>query len=632
MKADSAYFKQQLNKMSYADLIAVALKYYEKCSRLRAELDELKNTFSYTADELKKAKAECEDLAITVDVLNHENTRLQNQADELKKNRFGRKSEKMDGKIHDDEFRDPLSEEMDESDYDGEKQNKNDSQKARKIKRPSCKQLNRKKKIRQIPEMTIIDFDREAIDKEYGYGKWTLKGWNISEEFMFIPGNLYRVHVKRPVIRVYDDDDTNDLREVALPVNKLMLRSKVTPSLLAFIMSFKFVLGVPLARLSRVLSYQGINLSKEIMSDWVIKCTDRYLKPVYSEIMRQMACRTYTQIDETYLEVINDGRNAGSKSYIWCHITGEFEEERPLAVFCFELTRSADHLLEFYEDLNDGIIHLTSDAYSAYYKLASEKKDHVILGGCFMHLRRRLYKAYEVKFKAVKDKKLLEESPEKKCIDIIGDLYSADDDAKELTAEERAKVRDEIERPLVDAYFDYIKSLDISNGTFSEEMEDAVSYSLNHEDAFRVFLDDPMVPIDNGECERKIRNIAMVRNNSLFCYSIGGAETLCIIMTLIETAKSNGCDPHTYLEYLFESSLAHASVDISEYIDEMMPWSSEYQKFEEERFSRPLGKIPDFCTEEPEMPVKADVDTARAERRHAMVTENINSTTSRPAA
>lgn len=124
----------------------------------------------------------------------------------------------------------------------------------------------------------------------------------------------------------------------------------------------------------------------------------------------------------------------------------------------------------------------------------------------------------------------------------------------------------------------------------------------------------------------------MVRNNSLFCYSIDGAETLCIIMTLIETAKSNGCDPHTYLEYLFESSLAHASVDMSEYIDEMMRWSSEYQKFEEERFSRPLGKIPDFCIEEPEMPVKADVDTARAERRHAMMTENINNTTFRPAA
>lgn len=63
----------------------------------------------------------------------------------------------------------------------------------------------------------------------------------------------------------------------------------------------------------------------------------------------------------------------------------------------------------------------------------------------------------------------------------------------------------------------------------------------------------------------------------------------------------------------------------------MMPWSSEYKKFEEDRFSRPLGEMPDFCTEEPDMSVKADVDIARAERRHAMVTENMNNT-SRPAA
>lgn len=41
--------------------------------------------------------------------------------------------------------------------------------------------------------------------------------------------------------------------------------------------------------------------------------------------------------------------------------------------------------------------------------------------------------------------------------------------------------------------------------------------------------------------------------------------------------------------------------------------------------------MPDFCTEEPDMPSKADVDIARAERRHAMMTENMNST-KRPAA
>lgn len=582
MKASSAYIYQKLNKMSHDELLAAAMQYYEKYRIASAELNELRNTFRYTADELSRTKTECGVLTIKVDSLTMENIRLQNQANKFKKNCFGRKSEKMNGKNDSDEFDDPLSEEMDEAFSSCEKQENNNSgnAKARKTKRPACKQVKKEKKIRQIPEMTIFSYSIEEIDRQYGQGKWTFKSWNVSEEIRFIPGGFYSVKTMRPVIRVFENDNSNEFCEASVPVKKLMLRSMATPSLLAFIMTFKFVLGVPLTRLSGALSYQGIDLSKEKMSDWTIKCTDRYLKPVYNELMRQIALRDYTQIDENYIEVIKDGRKAGSKSYIWCHITGEFEEKQPIVLFCFELTRSADHLLEFYEDLKDRIIHLTSDAYSAYEKLASEKKGLVILGGCMMHLRRRLYKAYDVKLNALKDEKLLEDTPEKKCLDIIGRLYRADDESKDLEPSERAKIRIETERPLVDEYFDYIRTLDVSDGSISEEMADAISYSLNHEDAFKVFLNDPMIPIDNGECERKIRSIATVRNNSLFCYSIGGAETLCIIQTLVETAKANDCDPQTYLEYLFENSLIHANIDISKYIDEMMPWSSEYKKFD----------------------------------------------------
>lgn len=644
MKADSAILRQKLNSMCFEAVVDAAVGYYEKYCELRAEMDETDQMYGYTASELMKYKADYEEVSALAVSLQQENVRLQNQTDELRKNRFGRKSEKMDGKTRGDEFGDPLLEEMDDGDAlsndreadsdalsDDREDDSDASPKTRKTRRPACRQVSKEKKIREMQKIVIYDYSVEDLNRKYGAGKWTCKSWNVSEEVRFLPSSLYRVLVKRPVIRVYDSDDSNDFREVAVPVNKLMLRSEVTPSLLAFIMAFKFVLGVPLARLSRTLSYRGIFMSRGKMSDWIIKCTDRYLKPVYSELMRQMAQRKYTQIDETYLEVIMDGRKAGSKSYIWCHVTSEFEKVRPIVLFCFELTRSADHLLEFYAELKDYVIHLTSDAYSAYEKLATAKEGLVILGGCFMHLRRRLLKAYDVKLNAVRDEKLLEDTPERRCLDIIGKLYKADDDAKDLSAEERAAVRTETEKPLVDEYFDYIRTLDISDGTFSEEMEDAVSYSLNHESAFRVFLDDPMVPIDNGECERKIRNISLIRNNSLFCYSVGGAETLCIIQTLVETAKSNGCDPQTYLEYLLETSLRHADDDISEYVSEMMPWSAEYREFEEERFSRPLGEMPVLCTEEPDTPRKSDVDEARAERRRIM-TENMNNTAFRPAA
>ena len=224
MKASSAYIYQKLNKMSHDELLAAAMQYYEKYCIARAELDELKNTFRYTADELNRTKAEYGDLAIKADTLSRENIRLQNQANEFRKNRFGRKSEKMNGKSGSDEFDDPLSEEMDEAVSSCEKQENNgENTKARKTKRPSCRQVKKEKKIRQMPEMTIFSYSIEEIDRLYGQGKWTFKSWNVSEEIRFIPGGFYRVKTMRPVIRVFENDNSNEFCEASVPVKKLML-------------------------------------------------------------------------------------------------------------------------------------------------------------------------------------------------------------------------------------------------------------------------------------------------------------------------------------------------------------------------------------------------------------------------
>ena len=84
--------------MSHDELLAAAMQYYEKYRIASAELNELRNTFRYTADELNRTKTECGVLTIKVDSLTTENIRLQNQVNKFKKNCFGRKSEKMNGK------------------------------------------------------------------------------------------------------------------------------------------------------------------------------------------------------------------------------------------------------------------------------------------------------------------------------------------------------------------------------------------------------------------------------------------------------------------------------------------------------------------------------------------------------
>ena len=56
----------------------------------------------------------------------------------------------------------------------------------------------------------------------------------------------------------------------------------------------------------------------------------------------------------------------------------------------------------------------------------------------------------------------------------------------------------------------------------SETLKVAVGYTLNHEQ--RQFLRDGNIPTDNGNCERRIRNIARLRMNALFSNTQNGAK------------------------------------------------------------------------------------------------------------
>jgi len=56
------------------------------------------------------------------------------------------------------------------------------------------------------------------------------------------------------------------------------------------------------------------------------------------------------QCDETTLEVIHDGRPAGSKSYMWVHLTGELSPVPKIVVYEYQKTRHSDHPKEYYRD------------------------------------------------------------------------------------------------------------------------------------------------------------------------------------------------------------------------------------------------------------------------------------------
>lgn len=55
------------------------------------------------------------------------------------------------------------------------------------------------------------------------------------------------------------------------------------------------------------------------------------------------------------------------------------------------------------------------------------------------------------------------------------------------------------------------------------------------------------MPLDNNRCERAIRPVVMGRSGWLFAGSIAAGERAAKIMSLLETAKMNGLEPHAWL-------------------------------------------------------------------------------------
>ena len=143
---------------------------------------------------------------------------------------------------------------------------------------------------------------------------------------------------------------------------------------------------------------------------------------------------------------------------------------------------------------------------------------------------------------------------------------------------------------------------------YTETFRDAIKYALNHEEKLRRFLDDPMIPIDNGFCERAIKPFATARRNWLFSYSIAGAEAAAILFTLVETAKANGAHPYYYLKYLLETLPGQKITKEKSFLDDCMPWSETYKAYEAREKEAAMQFLTDQCpSARPRTPRKKDL-------------------------
>ena len=426
----------------------------------------------------------------------------------------------------------------------------------------SPKQPKRKgKKESDLSGLTVRRIDHylseEELEIEFGVNGWKQLPDAISKKYHFVPA---RVEVEEHHIGVYASKTDEHMVKADHP-KALLHGSLVSPSLGAAIINGKYVNAVPLYRLEQEFQRYGLQITRQNMANWCIRLAEEYLSILYDYLHKELYFYHVIQADETPVLVNHDGRKAGSKSWMWVYRSGHLYQDRQIVLYEYQQTRNASHPREFLKGY-DGIC--VTDGYQVYHTLEKELEE-LTIAGCWVHCRRRFDEALKLIPKPSQ-----KESNAFLLMKQIQAIYREEGKLNDLSSDERLKQRQAVIKPLVDAFFAYLKTINVSK---KDKFGDAVRYARNQEKNLRVFLTDGDVPIDNNASERAIRGFCIGKKNWQMIDTIHGAKSSAIIYSIVETAKANNLKPFDYVQHLLEEISKHMNDKDCSFLEDLLPWS-----------------------------------------------------------
>lgn len=390
-----------------------------------------------------------------------------------------------------------------------------------------------------LPRVDIIH-DIAEEEKHCPCGcELTKIGEEVSEKLDLVPA---KIEVHRHIRYKYackkcegTADDGPAVKTAPMP-KQMVPQGIVSHGLLAWSLVSKFCDAIPFYRQEKLFARIGVELSRATFCNWSRIAYDgcvRLLDLMWDDVLHS----PLVGMDETSVQVMNEiNRKNTTKSYMWVFRGGG---KQPVIMFKYNPTRSSEFVNTAFSDYA-GVIQ--TDGYQGYNDLGSRK--NVTHAACWAHVRRKFMEAM----------KGSGNSPvANSIVDQIKKLYAVESEIGEnkYGSDEIKKVRHEKSRPVVEAIERQLQKQ--VNAVAPKSLTGkAISYALELWPRLCVFLDNPIVSIDNNPVENAIRPFVVGRKNWLFSGSPRGAHASAGIYCIIETAKANGLEPYWYLRYLFE--------------------------------------------------------------------------------
>ena len=309
----------------------------------------------------------------------------------------------------------------------------------------------------------------------------------------------------------------------------------------AYLATQKFVMYSPLYRLEQEFNRQGLKLSRQTMANWLLNTSEKWLRPVYGTLHKQLCRETVLHTDETTLQVLKElGRSSTRKSYMWLYRTSGCAKQA-VVLYEYQPTRKAEHAEAFLQGFS-GWLH--ADGYQGYHKLP----ENIRVVGCWAHARRKFDEALQTL-----PKEMQKDSPAAIGECYCSRLFKLEQALAELMPEERYEKRLEQEKPVLDALLSWANEMQVKTAPKSA-LGRAIHYLLEQWPYLTRYLEDGRLELSNNRAERSIKPFVMGRKNWLFANTAGGAQASAVIYSLMETAKENALDPYRYLLWVLQNA------------------------------------------------------------------------------
>jgi transposase len=320
---------------------------------------------------------------------------------------------------------------------------------------------------------------------------------------------------------------------------ELIPKSIATPELLSYITISKYADALPLYRLSGMFKRIQAHISRQVMSNWMIKCA-KGIQPLVNLIRDELYNQPCIHMDETTIQVLKEpGKKASNKSYMWVQRGGDN------IIFDYQDNRSAKIVEQLLANYKGAIM---TDGYKTYDAVA--KSYGITHLGCWVHARRYFIKVLDDS----------ENTNASKMIDLIGKLYGIEKQIKGKDPDIIYKKRQEYAKPIlieIRAFLDEILHTTLPKGRMGE----ALGYLHKQWHKLIGYIDDGNYPIDNNTAENAIRPFVIGRKNWLFANTPSGAQASANIYSLIETAKAHGLNVYDYFAHIYKMLPLVESID-----------------------------------------------------------------------